>query len=277
MSGGSLRSKSWAARSSRQPRNCKGGSRPNACSVYLHGCSRSLLRTRIQPGLPLRLSSPPAARRCLRVSPAGRTPAELRKTGRNRHHPAAAGTGALWGRPPAAAGAPERTSDHWGDAARQGGRRALERDLYGRRDVGGPLARGDAGGAGAGGAGVGHLGSRDLPPLLSPTRVEVALSVHALVGVRAEVVAQALDQVCRQAFAPVAVVVSKRRREGGHRYPEPDGQRNDFPPGGLGAAWPVLKMGREHKFAGPRVLVVGILDGVKKARENDPPAAPDGR
>src|SRR5258708_38786762 len=57
----------------------------------------------------------------------------------------------------------------------------------------------------------------DLGAVLRPARVIRAGAVDAVVGVRAEVVAQALDQVGRSAPAAVAVVIGERRGERGHR------------------------------------------------------------
>ena len=61
--------------------------------------------------------------------------------------------------------------------------------------------------------------------VLGPARVEGALLVHAPVGVGAEEVALALDQVRRAALAPVAVVVGERGRERRHRDALLDGAR----------------------------------------------------
>ena len=59
---------------------------------------------------------------------------------------------------------------------------------------------------------------RHLGAVLAPPGVPVALGVGALVGVRAEEVAQALDQVRRAALAAVAVVVRQARRERRDRH-----------------------------------------------------------
>src|SRR3954454_23857182 len=57
----------------------------------------------------------------------------------------------------------------------------------------------------------------DLGAILGPADVERAVLVDAPVGVRAEEVAQALDQRGRPALAAVAVVVRQRRGERRHR------------------------------------------------------------
>ena len=54
------------------------------------------------------------------------------------------------------------------------------------------------------------LSNRDFFPVLGPAGVERTVLVDPLVGVRPEIVAQALHQVRRKAFAPVGVVISQR-------------------------------------------------------------------
>src|SRR6187397_1274163 len=61
----------------------------------------------------------------------------------------------------------------------------------------------------------GLLGGLDFGAVLRPAGVEGAFLVHAPVGVGAEEVALALDQVRGTALAPVAVVVGQRGRERG--------------------------------------------------------------
>jgi hypothetical protein len=54
------------------------------------------------------------------------------------------------------------------------------------------------------------LVSADFAPVLRPARVIRAFAVDAMIGVRAEVVAQSLDEVCGTPCASVSVVVGKR-------------------------------------------------------------------
>src|SRR5690349_24104419 len=58
--------------------------------------------------------------------------------------------------------------------------------------------------------------------VFGPEGVEAALSVHAAVRVRAEEVAQPLDERSREAFRAERMVVGERRREPGHRDPVVD-------------------------------------------------------
>src|SRR4051812_39597965 len=65
----------------------------------------------------------------------------------------------------------------------------------------------------------GRLVGADLAAVLSPAGVIAAFTVDALVRVRAEEVAQALDEVRRAALAAVTVVVGQRRGERRHLDP----------------------------------------------------------
>src|SRR5713226_7306136 len=116
----------------------------------------------------------------------------------------------------------------------------------------------------------------DLGAVLVPARVEDALSIEPPVGVRAEVVAEPLDEVARPALAAQSVVVGERGGEGGHRDAEVDGVADHPPPGLLPAGEGVAEEGREHQVAQVRVILVRLADAVEEARTDDAAAAPDG-
>src|SRR5215469_17657387 len=61
-----------------------------------------------------------------------------------------------------------------------------------------------------------------LRAILAPQGVEDPATVRAVVGVRAEVVAQALDEGGGQAFGAQRVIVSQGGREAGHGDAEAD-------------------------------------------------------
>ena len=67
----------------------------------------------------------------------------------------------------------------------------------------------------------------DFRAISRPQRVEGALVVDPAVGVRAEVVAQALDERGREPLRPDGVVVREGAREAGHGHPGRCGCRND--------------------------------------------------
>src|SRR6516225_8201074 len=73
----------------------------------------------------------------------------------------------------------------------------------------------------------------DLAAVLAPSRMEAAFSVEPAIGVRPEIVAQALQQIRRPASAPQAVTIGERRGKCRHRHALLDRKRDDAAPGGL--------------------------------------------
>src|ERR1700746_963291 len=70
-----------------------------------------------------------------------------------------------------------------------------------------------------------------LGAVLCPQGVEDSVTVRAAVGVRAEVVAQALDEGGGQAFGAQRVVIGQGGREAGHGDAEADRGGHDVAPG----------------------------------------------
>src|SRR6185295_9957723 len=93
-----------------------------------------------------------------------------------------------------------------------------------------------------------------LSAVLGPARMDLALPVDAVVGVGAEVVAQALEEVRWPALAAVAVVMRERRREGGHGDATVHRFLDHAAPRVLGRGQGLFEEGREHE-----VLEVGVL------------------
>src|SRR5690348_17425593 len=102
-------------------------------------------------------------------------------------------------------------------------------------------------------------------------------AIDAMVGMRAEVVTKALDEVGWSALAPVAVVVSKRRREGRNRDALVDRGFDDPPPRRLSFGQRVLEEGVEHQARQARVFLERVLDHAEEPGADDAAAAPDRR
>src|ERR1700733_9746198 len=73
----------------------------------------------------------------------------------------------------------------------------------------------------------------DLVPVLTPAGVETALLVETAIGVGAEIVAQALQQVRWTPRAPQPVVIGQRRRESRRRHAVGDRKAKHPPPRAL--------------------------------------------
>src|SRR5580658_1465500 len=118
--------------------------------------------------------------------------------------------------------------------------------------------------------------TRFLGAVLRPQGVEDAVTVRAAVGVRAEVVAQPLDEGGGQAFGAERVVVGQGGREAGHGDAEADGGGDDVAPRVLG----LLKLLGEVRVGQQRgqlgVGLVGGADPVQERGPDDAAAAPDG-
>src|SRR5713226_2475941 len=106
--------------------------------------------------------------------------------------------------------------------------------------------------------------------------MEDAVAVRAAVGVRAEEVAQALDQGGGQAVGAQRVVVGQGGGEAGDRDAEPDRGGDHGAPGVLGGGevFAELLVGQQR---GQRLVVlVGGPDPVEEGGPDDAAAAPDG-
>eukprot|EP00053_Salpingoeca_punica_P006791 m.63469 g.63469 ORF g.63469 m.63469 type:complete len:387 (+) comp13851_c0_seq2:114-1274(+) len=97
---------------------------------------------------------------------------------------------------------------------------------------------------------------------------------HALVGVRAKVVALGLDQVGRQRGRAVAVVEGQGGAEGRHGDAVQRGRGNHAAPGGLGVVDGVGKEVVEEEVLHVRVGVKGRLDLAEEDTADDAAAAP---
>src|SRR5271166_1482130 len=115
-----------------------------------------------------------------------------------------------------------------------------------------------------------------LRAVLCPQSVEGAVAVYPAVGVRAEVVAQALDEGGRHTFGPQGVVVGQGGGEAGDRDAEPGGGGDHAAPGILGGGEVLaeLLVGQQRRQL--RVGCVGGPDAVEERGPDDAAAAPDG-
>src|SRR5581483_8256748 len=82
---------------------------------------------------------------------------------------------------------------------------------------------------------------RFLSTILGPAGMEGTRTIDPPVGVRAEVVAQPLEQARRAPLAPVAVVVGQRRTEGRYGHARVDRQADHLAPGVLRACDGIAK------------------------------------
>ncbi len=80
---------------------------------------------------------------------------------------------------------------------------------------------------------------------LNPLRVERTRLVRAVVGVSTEVIALRLQQVRRQAFLSIAVVIRQGRSEGRHRDAELHARDDDISPSFLRVGRCLLEVRRE--------------------------------
>src|SRR3989440_1952245 len=105
--------------------------------------------------------------------------------------------------------------------------------------------------------------------------MERAVAVRTAVRVRAEEVAQALDQGGGQAFGPQRVVVGQGGGEAGHRDAEPDGGGDHVAPGllGGGEVFAEVHVGQQRGQFG--VVLVGGADAVEECGPDNAAAAPD--
>src|SRR5262249_19100391 len=108
-----------------------------------------------------------------------------------------------------------------------------------------------------------------------PSGVEASVSVDALVGVGAEIVAQTLDQGGGQAFAAQAVVISEGSGERGCRDGGGCGPGHDPPPAGGAVTQRAGEVGGDQQAGQGRVAIVSHTDAVEEARPDDAAAPPD--
>src|SRR6516164_7660989 len=106
-----------------------------------------------------------------------------------------------------------------------------------------------------------------LGAVLGPQRVEDAVTVRAAVGVRAEVVAQALDESGGQAFGAQRVVVGQGGREAGDGDAEADRGSHHVAPGVL-CAGQVLAEFLVGQQGGQRGI--GLVGGADTVQELGP-------
>src|SRR6185369_16917437 len=83
-----------------------------------------------------------------------------------------------------------------------------------------------------------------------------ARRVHALVGMRAEVIALGLEEVGGEARRSIAVEVGQRAPECGHGDAVPHRERHDLAPGFLARGEGPLEVGVEHEVHQAGVLAV---------------------
>src|SRR5260370_875982 len=114
-----------------------------------------------------------------------------------------------------------------------------------------------------------------LGAVLRPQGVKDAVTVRTAVGVRAEVVAQALDEGGGQALGAQRVVVGQRGREAGDGDAEARGGGHHVAPGVLGAGQVLaeLLVGQQRGQLG--VGLVGGADPVQELGADDAATAPD--
>src|SRR5665647_314621 len=112
-----------------------------------------------------------------------------------------------------------------------------------------------------------------------PVRVKefAARLVHALVSVRAEIIALRLEQVCRQNGAAVLVVERQRGAERGHRNSLLRRRRHDVAPAFLRALDFAPEIIVEQQVRELRIIIVGFLDLAEETRADDAAAAPHQR
>ena len=101
--------------------------------------------------------------------------------------------------------------------------------------------------------------------------------VEALVSVCAKIVALSLQQVGRQTFGTIAVVVSQRRTDGRHRNAKLDGGGHHTTPGILCLRDGTLEEGIQQQVVQPRVLLERVLDLAQECGADDAAAAPHQR
>ncbi len=101
-----------------------------------------------------------------------------------------------------------------------------------------------------------------------------ARPVHALIGVRAEIIPLGLQQVRRQSAAAIAVVIGQRGGKGRRGDAEMDRRGNDVPPVGLGVSYRFLEIGGQEQVFQFRIGGEGILDAFQEDRADDAAAAP---
>src|ERR1700722_17610855 len=111
----------------------------------------------------------------------------------------------------------------------------------------------------------------DLVPVLAPAGVETAFLVEAAIGMGAEIVAQALQQVRWAPRAPQSVVIGKRRRESRRRHAVGDRQGKHTPPRALRPYDPLAEVIVEQEVGELWIAVIGFLDAIKEARAGDAP------
>src|ERR1700747_1442601 len=105
--------------------------------------------------------------------------------------------------------------------------------------------------------------------------MERAVAVRTAVRVRAEEVAQALDQGGGQAFGPQRVVVGQGGGEAGPGDAEPDGGGYHVAPGllGVGEVFAEVLVGQQRGQFG--VVLVSGADAVEERGPDDAATAPD--
>ena len=120
-----------------------------------------------------------------------------------------------------------------------------------------------------------RVGRRDLGAVPAPERVERAVLVDALIGVRAEEVALTLHERGREPVGAQAVVVRQRRRERGGRDAGDRSGGDDASPGVLRAGDDAAEERGGDEGDESRVVGVRLGDPVEELGADDAAAAPD--
>ena len=117
----------------------------------------------------------------------------------------------------------------------------------------------------------------DLGAVLAPASVKDAGPVESAIGVRAEIVAQALQQVGGTSGAPEPVVIGERGRERRGWNAGGNGERNRLAPRAFPCDDGVSEMVGKQQGGKRRLALVGVHDAVEHASADDAAAAPDRR
>src|SRR5205823_7562440 len=106
---------------------------------------------------------------------------------------------------------------------------------------------------------------RNFFSVLCPSSMKRSLAVDAPVGMRPEVIAQSLDEVRRQPFLAIGVVVGQRGAEGGNGDAALDRHADHAAPGVLGLRDRVPEIGDEQQILDLWIGAVGVGDAVQEA------------
>src|SRR5260221_2798596 len=116
----------------------------------------------------------------------------------------------------------------------------------------------------------------DLAAILRPADMERALAIDAAIGMGAEIIAQALQQIGRTPRPPQPVEIGQRRSEGGNRNTTLHRQHPDLAPGRLGFHHRITEVILQQQPGRFRMRRIDLAQAVEGSRADDAATAPDG-